>query len=244
MLQNYIVADLETTGLDPKIDKIIEIGALKIQNREIVGSFSKLVNPGRKLEERIVEITGICDEDLREAPYIEEVLPEFFSFAEENVLVGHSILFDYSFLKKAAVNQKFDFERQGVDTLRISRRHLPHLESRSLPYLCKYYGIPHQPHRALSDVEATYALYQRLEKEFYKEEMDMAEKKLFEPFPLIYKVKREQPATARQKEHLKKILFYHNIQSDKNIDRMTRNEISRYTDQLLSQFGRIPKGNE
>lgn len=243
MLENFIVVDLETTGLDPKTDKIIEIGALKIQNGTVVGSFSELVNPGRKLEERIVEITGICDEDLKDASYIEEVLPKFLDFAGEEVLLGHSILFDYSFLKKAAVNQKISFERQGIDTLRIARRHLPHLESRSLPYLCKHYKIPHQPHRALSDVEATYALYQRLLQEFYGEELDKSEKKLFEPFPLVYQVKREQPATARQKEHLKKILSYHNIQSDKNIDRMTRNEISRYTDKLLSKYGRLPKGN-
>ena len=76
MEPNCVVVDLETTGLDPKTDKIIEIGALKIRNGEITDSFSRLVNPGRKLEERIVEITGITDKELENAFYIEEILPE------------------------------------------------------------------------------------------------------------------------------------------------------------------------
>lgn len=240
---NCIVVDLETTGLDPKTDKIIEIGALKIRNGEITDSFSRLVNPGRKLEERIVEITGITDKELENAFYIEEILPEFLQFAGEDNLMGHSVLFDYSFLKRACVNQKISFERKGIDTLRIARRYLTQLESRSLPFLCKYFEIPHNPHRALSDVEATYGLYKKLLQLFYKEELPSEEKKIFMPAKLIYQVKREQPATAHQIERLQKLLAYHNVQPDRNINRMTRNEASRYTDQLITRFGRLPKAD-
>lgn len=241
MKSNFVVVDLETTGLNPKTDKIIEIGALKIQDGEIKGSFSELVRPDRTLEKRITEITGITDGDLENAPYIEEILPAFLEFAGEADLMGHSILFDYSFLKRAAVNQKLSFERSGIDTLRIARRYLPELESRSLPFLCRHFKIPHNPHRALSDVEATFELYLRLWNDFYREDMPPDEKKIFEPVRLVYQVKREQPATAHQIERLKKLLAYHNVVTDRNINRMTRNEASRYADWLMTQFGRLPK---
>lgn len=241
MKSNFIVVDLETTGLNPKTDKIIEIGALKIQDGEISGSFSELVKPDRMLEPRITEITGITDADLDAAPYIEEILPAFLEFAGDADLMGHSVLFDYSFLKKAAVNQKLSFERNGIDTLRIARRYLAGLESRSLPFLCRHFGISHNPHRALSDVEATFELYRRLWNGFYREDMPPEEKKIFEPVRLVYQVKREQPATARQIERLKKLLAYHNVTADCNINRMTRNEASRYADRLTAQFGRLPR---
>ena len=231
---NGLVVDLETTGLDPKKDKIIEIGAVRIRKGKIVDSFSRLVNPGRRLNERIIEITGITDAELEGASYIEEILPEFLEFAGEDDLIGHSVLFDYSFLKRAAVNQGFSFERNGVDTLKIARKYLAQLESRSLPYLCRYYQIPHSPHRALSDVEATFELYKRLWKEHYREEMTPEEKAVFLPQKLIYQVRKEQPATKAQIERLKKLLEMHKIVPDRNIDRMTRNEVSRYTDQILS----------
>ena len=80
MIQDYVCLDLETTGLDPKTDKIIEIGAVKVRNGEIVDSFQSFVNPGRMLPAKIIELTGIHDEDLKDAPSIEEVLPLFLEF--------------------------------------------------------------------------------------------------------------------------------------------------------------------
>ena len=97
MIQDYVCVDLETTGLDPKTDKIIEIGAVRIKNGEIADRFQSFVNPGRLLSEKVKELTGISDEDLYDAPSIEEVLPKFLKFAKEDCLLGHSILFDYSF---------------------------------------------------------------------------------------------------------------------------------------------------
>lgn len=244
MKLNCVVVDLETTGLDPKTDKIIEIGALKIREGEVVDTFSAYVNPARKLEERITELTGIRDKDLEDALYIEEILPSFLEFAGEDDLLGHSVIFDFSFLKRAFVNQKMSFERKGIDTLRIARRHLADLESRSLPFLCKHFQITHNPHRALSDVEATYELYKRLYQDFYKEELSEEEKKIFAPQPLIYQVKREKPATLHQKERLKKLIQYYKLVIDRDLDKMTRNEMSRFTDQILSQYGRPGKDIE
>ena len=140
-MNSYVSIDLETTGLNPGRDKIIEIGAVKVLDGERAGTFSSLVNPGRKLEPGITELTGIREEDLRDAPYIEDVLEGVLDFLGDLPLLGHSILFDYSFLKKAAVNAKKTFEKQAVDTLKIARKYLPELESRSLEYLCRYYHI-------------------------------------------------------------------------------------------------------
>lgn len=234
MYDTYIALDLETTGLNPKRDKIIEIGALKVVNGKEVDSFSTFINPGRKLEDRIVELTGITDAQLMDAPYIEEVLPEVLTFIGEYPLLGHHILFDYSFLKKAAVDSKKSFEKKGIDTLKIARKYLPELEHRSLPYLCEYYGIEHQAHRALADAEATHKLYVKLGELF-----DPQEDTLFCPAPLQYSVKRDTPATKPQKERLYRLLQQHNMTLGVDVEKLTRSEASRITDKILAA-GRIP----
>lgn len=232
-MDSYVSIDLETTGLNPKTDRIIEIGAVKILNGNKAETFSALVNPGRRLEQRIIELTGIRDEDLKGAPSIEEVFPKLQQFLEELPLLGHSVLFDFSFLKKAAVNQRQTFERQAVDTLKIARKYLPSLQSRSLSFLCEYYGIPHDAHRALADAEATDALYRKLTDEFFSEP-----ESLFFPETLNYKVKRDQPASKAQKEKLYRLAEQHKINLDVEIERLTRSEASRLTDKIILQYGR------
>lgn len=233
MMDAYVSIDLETTGLNPKTDKIIEIGGVKVIGGNITETFSAFVNPGRKLEPKITELTGIRDKDLEGAPSIEEVFPKLQLFLEELPLLGHSVLFDFSFLKKAAVNQKLTFEKQAVDTLKIARKYLQSLESRSLGALCKYYGIPHYAHRALADAEATDALYRKLTEEFFSET-----ESLFCPEPLIYKVKRDQPASKAQKERLYRLTVRHKITLDMEIERLTRSEASRLADKITAEYGR------
>lgn len=231
MTDTYISIDLETTGLNPKQDKIIEIGALYVEQGEIKKQFSTFVNPGCGLQERITQLTGIREENLADAPYIEIVLPKLFDFMGELPLLGHSILFDYSFLKKAAVNLGRSFERHGTDTLKIARKYLPDLESRSLEYLCNYYQIPHQAHRALEDARATHVLYGRLKEEFGKKE---PEEDLFAPKPLNYQVKRDTPATKAQKEQLIRLLEQRGEKLSPDVQRLTRSEASRYVDKIKS----------
>ncbi len=231
MHNTYIALDLETTGLNPKRDKIIEIGAIKVVDGSVVDRLSTFVNPGRRLEERIVELTDITDERLADAPYIEDVISDILEFIGDSPLLGHRILFDYSFLKKAAVNQKKVFEKKGIDTLKIARKYLPELEHRNLSFLCEYYKIPHQAHRALADAEAAHKLYQKLAALFYQEE-DV----LFQPTPLLYKVKRDTPATKSQKERLYRLLTQHNITLGIDVEKLTRSEASRITDKILTSY--------
>ncbi len=233
MVDTYVSIDLETTGLNPKRDRIIEIGAVKILRGEQTDTFSTFVCPGRKLEKRITELTGIVEEQLRDAPPIEEVLPGLMDFLGALPLLGHSLLFDYSFLKKAAVDQKLSFEKQGMDTLKIARKYLGDLEHRNLDYLCGYYGIPHHAHRALEDAVATAKLYDKLAELFYQEE-----EPLFCPGQLIFQVKRDTPATKAQKQRLYRLLEQHRIILEINVEQLTRSEADRITDKILAAYGR------
>ncbi len=232
--ESYVCVDLETTGLNPKTDKIIEIGAVRVENGTPVEIFETFVNPGCRLREQITELTGITDEVLNGAPEITEVLPDLLAFLREDVLLGHSVLFDYSFLKKAAVNNRIKFERLGIDTLKAARRFLPNLPSRSLDFLCAQYEIPHKAHRALADAKATCRLYDRLWEDFGEKE----ENAVFAPVMLQYQVKRETPATPAQKERLYKLLIKHKIEVEYELDKLTRSEASRYTDRILATYGR------
>lgn len=236
-VRDYLCVDLETTGLSPKLDKIIEIGAVKVKDDRIVDVFETFVRPGRTLSEKVISLTGIREADLERAPVMEEVLPRFLDFSEELPLVGHRILFDYSFLKRAAVNEKLSFTRDGIDTLRISRKFLPGLPSKRLGDLCAHYGIEIQAHRALGDARATHFLYRKLREDFYERN-----EKEFMPVRLVCQVKREGPATPAQKERLARLLALHHITPEYEVAMLTKNEASRQIDKILAAYGKSPGG--
>ena len=238
MTDSYVCIDLETTGLNPKTDKIIEIGAVRVEEHVIVEEWETFVNPDRQLDERIIALTGIRDGQLETAPMIEEVLPRLLAMIGDHILLGHSVTFDYSFIKRAAVAQKISFERDGIDTLKIARKYLPDLESRSLEYLCRHYGIRHSAHRALHDAHATVALYQKLTELFYDREEAEGGKSLFCPKRLRHNVKRDTPATKPQKEQLYKLADRHKLIIDYDIEKLTRSEASRRIDRILAEYGR------
>lgn len=235
MVNSYIAVDLETTGLNPKLDKIIEIGAVRVEDGREVDRFETFVNPCRILEEKIRRLTGISDDQLASAPEIGEVLPYFLQFAKELPLLGHHIIFDYSFLKKAAVNLGRPFEREGIDTLEIARKFMPQDEKKNLKDACRYYGVEEEPsHRALSDAKAAHQLYQNMKKNF-----GLSMPQVFLGKRMIFQVKKEQLASKIQKEHLQDLIKYHRISLTVQIDALSRNEISRMTDKIIAQYGRI-----
>lgn len=234
MIHDFTAIDVETTGLNPKTEKIIEVGAVRVRNGKIVDRYESLINPGRRLEEKIVELTGITDEMVKAAPMAEEVMPQLLSFMGEDILLGHSLNFDYSFIKRLAVNLRLwntQSTSMGIDTLKIARYFLKDLESRSLPFLCQYFEIPHKAHRALEDAKAAAMLYKMLAERFNEEN-------IFLPYQLIYQVKREAPATAAQKERLYKLAQAHKLILDYDINMLTRNEASRMADKIVLEYGR------
>lgn len=235
--QTYIAVDLETTGLDPKRDKIIEIGAIRIENGIEMAQYHTMVNPRRQLQEHTTGLTGIAGEMVENAPDIGDIIGEVLDFCGELPLLGHNILFDYSFLKRAAVNCGMKFEREGIDTLKLCRQFMPEEERKNLASACAFYGIEQESaHRALGDAMDAHRLYRKLVLSHGESNWEA-----FLPKPLIYKVKREQPASKKQKEDLRYLLKYHKIDLPVQIDYLSRNEVSRIKDKIISQYGRICK---
>ena len=234
---SYVAVDLETTGLDPKKERIIEIGAVRVEMGEITARFSTFVNPRMELEPRIVDLTGIEDSMLSGAPEIGEIIGRVLEFCGEFPLLGHHVIFDYSFLKRAAINAGCSFDRAGIDTLKLARRFMPEEEKKNLAAACAYFGVKQETaHRALSDAISAHLLYQTMRKLHFQEAPEA-----FAAKPLIYKVKKEQPASKMQKEVLRELVKYHRINLSVQIDSLSRNEVSRITDKIISQYGRMTK---
>ena len=207
MTNSYVAIDIETTGLEPRLDKITEIAALRVVDGAVEGRFVTLVNPGRPLGERIVELTGITDGMLAGAPAIGDVIGPLVRFCGDLPLLGHNILFDYSFLKRAAVNQGLDFQREGIDTLNLCRAFMPGEHKKNLSAACAFYCIEQvEAHRAEADALSAHLLYQKL-----LEGRGEGREELFTPKSLIYKAKKEQPVTKRQKEYLQDLVKCHRI---------------------------------
>lgn len=232
-MNSYVSLDLETTGLNPKYEKIIEIGAVKVINGETVDKFSTFVNPCRKLDEKVTELTGITNHDLEASPEASKVIPLLVDFCEDYPLVGHRILFDYSFVKKETVSAGLSFDKFGVDTLKISRACFPELPSKKLTAMCEHYGIVYEAHRALNDAEATARLFELLKRDF-------AEKypASFVPAKLVYEVKKESPIRPLQVERLRNLIARHGIDFPMEITKMTRNEAARSIDKIIAQYGK------
>lgn len=234
-VNSYIAIDVETTGLSPKHDRIIEIGALKVINGAIEGKFHSLINPNMLLPQKAKEITGISDEDLLDKPLITDIIFDLRDFIGELPLLGHMIIADFSFIKKAMVNSEILWEASGIDTLKICRRLMPEDKKKNLSFACEYYGIKNTSfHRALDDATATHLLYKELLKY-----LTLDNKEVFEKSALVYNVKKEQLAGKRQKEHLHKLLNYHKIVATVDIEALSKNDISRMIDKIISKHGRI-----
>mgnify|MGYP004672888273 CR=1 FL=1 len=153
----YVVADIETTGLDPNCDSIIEIAAIKIQNGKEIGQFQSLVNPHFEIDEFIQELTGITNPMLESAPSIESVLPKFLEFVGAEIVVGHNVNFDINFIYDYAENLKLNpFCNDFVDTMRISRKLYKDLKHHTLAALIVALKVGETvEHRALADCVQT-----------------------------------------------------------------------------------------
>ena len=151
---NYVIFDLETTGISPNYDEVIEISALKVKGGEVVDEFNTLVNPGRKIPFGATKVNGITNAMVAEAPAFSHVLAEFLDFAEGLVLVGHNIArFDMKFIWRDAEQYFGEIPQNNyVDTLQVARKHLPKMEHHRLVDLAEHYGISSEgAHRALND---------------------------------------------------------------------------------------------
>lgn len=236
MLRDYVVIDLEMTGLNPKTDKILELAAVRMRNGQEVEAYARLVNPQVPLSEMVTELTGITEEKAAKGAPVDETVEEFLEFLGEDVLVGQNVIFDYSFLKQWAVNHKRPLEKEAVDTLKLARAFLPVEQKKDLESLCAYFGVERvHAHRALDDARETAQIFEKLKKIYGNAESES----YFKPKALQYKAKKQSPATERQKEYLKRLAKYHGIELEEFSPVMTKSEASRLTDKLLAQYGKM-----
>ena len=170
----YVVFDIETTGLSKEKEMITEIGAVKVADGKIIERFSTFVNPQRPISAEITKLTGITDDMVKDAPTIENVLPEFLKFCEDTVLVAHNASFDTGFIRIAAERAGLgELHHTIVDTLELARALLPELNKHKLDIVCEHLGVTlNGHHRAVNDAEATAEVFIKF--------LDMlAEKKIF-----------------------------------------------------------------
>ena len=156
LIDEYVIFDLETTGLNREYNKIIEIGAVKVKNGKIIDRFSTFINPHEKLSEDIIKLTNITDDMLLDAPEESEILPKFFEFFGDSVLVAHNAKFDMGFIKKWAERNNTTVESTVLDTVGLSRTIFPEMTKHTLNVLAKKLHISlENHHRAVDDAEAT-----------------------------------------------------------------------------------------
>jgi len=177
ILNDYIVVDIETTGLDPYFDDIIEIGALKIKNGKIVDKFEQLIKPSSPVSDFISELTGITNDMLINCPTINYVLPKFIDFISDMSIVGHNVHFDINFLyDNIFLHLNNKFSNNFIDTLRLSRRLFPTLENHKLNTLSKHLNIKiDSSHRAIADCETTYKIYEEIKKYISNKNINLVE---------------------------------------------------------------------
>ena len=167
-IENYVLFDLETTGISWRSDDVIEISALRVRNGQVTECFSSLVDPGRPIPWAASRVNNITDDMVAGEPTMEEILPQFLEFVGEDVLAGHNIArFDLNFLYRDSM-VRFGLlpGNDYVDTLLFARQSLPGLPSYALTALAEHYGLTTQgAHRALNDCRVNQQVFERLARE-------------------------------------------------------------------------------
>jgi DNA polymerase-3 subunit epsilon len=159
----YAIVDVETTGLNPKTEKITEIAIFLHDGRKVTHEFTTLINPEKKIPYRITQMTGITNKMVEDAPRFCDVAREILELTEGRTLVGHHIAFDYSFLRNEYSSLGYDFRREKLCTVRMSRKLIPHRRSYGLGNLCRDLDIVNPcRHRAAGDAIATAQLFEFL----------------------------------------------------------------------------------
>lgn len=235
-IKDYTVLDLEMTGLAAKNNKIIEIGAARIRGGQLRETYSMLINPHCNIEPIVSELTGITDEMLADGQEEDPCVSGLISFIGDDIIVGHNVSFDYSFVKQWAVNHKVPLELKACDTLKMARALLPEEQKKKLESLCELFGIERiHAHRALDDAIETWQVYEKL--------ADMAENRrmpeLLKASPLKVHMKRQTPATKHQMKQLQEYIQRFSITETIDWKNLTRSEASRTYDRFRKAYGKI-----
>ena len=166
-LSDYTIVDIETTGLSPLRDEIIELSAIKVRNNSITDKFSSLTKPVGLISPFISSLTGITNEMVKDAPELKNALLSFRQFLADDCIVGHNINFDYRFLRhNIEKHLGLLLNNNRLDTIRLARKFCPNLPSYKLANLAKHFNISTEGHhRALKDCEITYCVYYKIKEQ-------------------------------------------------------------------------------
>lgn len=165
-VDDYVLVDIETTGLSPSRDEIIEIGAMKVKENKVVDQYNSLIRIQKPLDPFIIQLTGITDEMLEKGKEPTQVLEEFLDFAGEEIIMGHNVNFDINFIYDKCASYLDTYLRNDfVDTMRIAKHVLPHCKNYKLGTLAEIFHVDYEhAHRGLNDVEITYEVYNQMRK--------------------------------------------------------------------------------
>ncbi|MCK9271468.1 MAG: exonuclease domain-containing protein [Bacteroidales bacterium] len=161
--QRFAIVDIETTGTSYKSGKITEVAIIIHDGRGIVDEFTTLINPEQKIDYRIQQLTGISDRMVAEAPKFYEVARQIVEITEDCIFVAHNVSFDYNFIRQEFMSLGYDYQREKLCTVKLSRKLIPFHKSYSLGNICADLNIenPHR-HRAYGDARATTTLFEML----------------------------------------------------------------------------------
>ena len=240
----YVVLDLETTGLSCRYDRVIEFGAVRIENGFETGRLDILINPGRKLPHKITEITKITDQMLKSAPTMDEAFPKILEFMEGAILVTHNADFDFSFLQEELVRcGRPILTNPVIDTLALSRYLFPQSRGHTLGNLCRNLEVNYDPevaHRADYDASVLNEVWQPMISLLNKERPGITHEQLNELQANAEHYKHFRPthvtAIAKDKAGLKqlyKLVSLSHVEYWAEVPRIPRNEIEKMRDHLF-----------
>ena len=228
--QEFVAFDLETTGLSSKTDRIIEIGAVVMKNGQEVDRFQTFVDPERKLDRKIVDLTGISDDMLVGAPKIEEVLPKFLEFIGDRILVAHNSDFDTGFIRAECTRLGYEYSYTAADTLILSQNLLPQLGKFKLNIVSNALSLPDFTHHRAGDDALTCGLIMARLMRKLEEEHDIDTLQAINP--AMTKLRAGGRITERQARHI--ILFAKNQVGLRNLYHLI-------SDANLYHFRRVPR---
>ena len=167
MNNEFVVFDIETTGLDYMTHTLTEIGAVKIKNGKIIETFSTLINPEQEISSEITKITGITQEMVKDAPKLNDIIPDFFKFCKNSILVGQNVQFDFGFIDYYSRQINYVFDHEKDDTMIIAKKHM-FLKNYKLKTIAESLNVPLiNAHRAINDALATAKVFIKLIEKFY-----------------------------------------------------------------------------
>ena len=227
--EEYVSFDLETTGLSNLTDKIIEIGAVRMKNGQEIERFQTFVNPGQPLRKEIVDLTGITDAMLKDAPELTDIFPKFLEFVGDRVLVAHNADFDTGFIRQACKQLGYEYTYTSVDTLVLSQNLMPQLNRHKLNLVADALSLPEFSHHRAADDALTCGLVMARHAETLRQ---MQVHTLQAVNPAMESLRSQSRGDSRHAQHI--ILFAKNQMGLRNLYHLI-------SDANLKYFKRVPR---